>query len=274
MKFGVNLVVALRAEAQPLIEHFELARVPGSNQIPLYQNQHLALVLSGIGKAAATGAVKYVESQFPDRNAAWLNVGIAGHGSLQIGDRFMADSIHERSSSKSWYPIFLFTPLCATGPLTSVDAVETAYDEATGYDMEAAAFIQSASQFATLELIHSFKIVSDNSKDSVNKLTRHTVAEFVRSSIFEIERTVESLNHLAAEVARRKAHIPDLEPFLHNWKFSVTQQHQLRKLLNKSRALGYDIEPVSDSIRDCIDSGSVIDELTQMLAMHWQRHRD
>ena len=73
----IHLVVALRAEARPLIEHFRLRGEPERSPFALYQGDAMRLVISGVGRVAAAGATAHLATRYPESRAAWLNFGMA-----------------------------------------------------------------------------------------------------------------------------------------------------------------------------------------------------
>ena len=59
-EYLVHLITALPAEAKPLVSRFNLKRVQPERAFPVYRNQHISLVVSGVSKtnaAAASGGV-------------------------------------------------------------------------------------------------------------------------------------------------------------------------------------------------------------------------
>ena len=167
MTASLNIVVAMKAEARPLIDRFEMIPISLKNgHFSVYQNGHMVLIVSGIGSANAREAVQYLARRYSKKGeSAWLNVGVAGHGSLDVGQGFLANCIADRDSGQTVYPIFVDDFGLARGKVTTVSEVETEYREETGYEMEAFGFASSAAKCSTLELIHCYKIVSDNHKD-------------------------------------------------------------------------------------------------------------
>ncbi len=57
----IRFVVALYSEAKPLVAHYKLSLVPGPFRI--YRNEQAAVVVSGIGKAAAAAATSYLHTK-------------------------------------------------------------------------------------------------------------------------------------------------------------------------------------------------------------------
>ena len=56
----MNFVVALKAEATPLVESFELAKESAPSPFPVFANGKHRLVLSGVGKELAAKATRYL----------------------------------------------------------------------------------------------------------------------------------------------------------------------------------------------------------------------
>ena len=81
----MNFVVALKAEATPLVELFKLAKGSEPSPFPVFVNDRHRLVLSGAGKELSAKATSYLSERFPQPNQAWLNFGMAGHGTLGPG---------------------------------------------------------------------------------------------------------------------------------------------------------------------------------------------
>ena len=273
MNHGVNLVVALRPEAGPIIGHFDLKHQPSSKRVSIYANEGLTLAVSGLGKTAAANAVYELKRFNPDQVSAWFNIGIAGHQSLDIGEGYLVNRVNDKATEQTWYPMFVFDHGCSTGMITTVDQVETEYAEPTGYDMEASGFVAAAFRLATVELVHCYKIVSDNSPATLSKLIPQRVSKLVESHVQTIERLIHSLDDLAADLAARNSRDLLLQPFLENWKFSVTQQHMLFKLLRKSKALGCIINVNTDIVRECQSGKEVIQKISDQVNSYWsQQH--
>lgn len=268
-KQSINLIVALEAEALPLIEFFGLKQLQSNGHMNLYAKERLNLVVSGIGKESAANAVDWIHTELPDQNKAWLNVGIAGHGALDVGDGFLANRITDEAIEKSWYPVFTFVHHGRSGPLTTVDDVETEYPHPVGYDMEASGYFIAANRISTAEMVHSYKVVSDNPQASVLTITPAMVSEIIEDNLNEIRDIVDELDKLVSHVTQRHSLQENIGPFLGRWKFSVTQVHQLKKLLQKSKVLGYEVNIESDSLRNCQNARAVIKVLNHCLNSHW-----
>ncbi len=270
MNHSVNLIVALKAEAQPLIEFFELKALPVDETISIFTNHEVTLALAGMGKSAAAHAVQCVKNTNQGCVNAWLNIGIAGHGEFDVGQGFLANRIVDQTTMKTWYPQFVFQPVCRTGTLMTVDKVETDYSDPVGYDMEASGFYSAAVNCSTIELVHTYKIVSDNPRNSVAKVTRSKIDNLIKSKLSEIRCTIDSLKKLTAEVATRSSSDELLHQFLQRWRFSVTQQIQLNSLLRKTNVLKIDIDVESNEYMSCRNGKSALKVVERTVETHWR----
>ena len=266
---GINLVVALRAEASPLIESFGLKHLCAKEKHEIYANDRLSLIVSGMGKAAAANAVQVLHAQVPDQINAWLNIGIAGHGLFEVEQGFLINRITDQESSQSWYPMIVFPHECVVSPMMTVNEVELRYPEPIGYDMEAAAFFSAAKRHTTVELVQSYKVVSDNPHHSVSRITPARISKLIEMRIEEIRQLINALDQLVAQLGAIRSTDGHLESFYERWKFTVSQQHQLKRLLRKNNALSHQFDADSHAFHQCQDARAVIRILQDNLDAHW-----
>ncbi len=240
---SINLVVALQAEAQPLIGRFGLKRRHGSSQIGmLYESGMIRLSVSGIGRVASAATVGYVHGcTRNEETSAWLNIGVAGHGSRDVGEGFIAHSISESATGRVWHPPLIFDRMWSSSRLITVDAVETAYGQDAGYDMEASGFYAAASRASTSEIVQSYKVVSDTKDSAASKVADVMIGELIDGQLDAIEELAEAMLALAVELDCRAPQV-DLERWFHDrWRFSATQRAILRDRLTKLTTLDHSL---------------------------------
>jgi len=197
----MNLVVALKAEARPLIRHYELNNRQADAAFPVYLGTDMALVVSGPGKAAAAAATAWLQGLTQgNKGNAWLNIGIAGHATYAIGDGRIANRITEHATNRSWHPPQVHDLDIATGRLLTVDSPENDYSIDALYDMEAAGFYPAACQFSSSELVQCFKVVSDNRMHANTKITAKHCEQLVSSQLKTINNLVETLGKHAEAI--------------------------------------------------------------------------
>jgi hypothetical protein len=231
------IVCALACEAKPLISHFHLKSVEDPTPFSLYKGESMALIVSGVGKLQTAAAMGYLQGIMGNcHHAAWLNVGIAGHASLELGKGILAHQIIDQISGRSYYPTFVVDRPVETATVCTVEKPEMKYEENVVFDMEAAAFWGIASRFATAELIHCYKIISDNRQSGTSYLTKERVEQLVQAHMDPIERFIRSLQQLSQSLINLELSNAELKPFLKQWHFTSTQQFQLKRLLQRWKA--------------------------------------
>lgn len=260
------LVVSLHAEARPLIDHFRLKPVSFSTFFPIWTSPTLALIISGIGKAKAAAAVGYLAAIYRDKAIqSWLNIGIAGHHLLPIGTPALVHQITDAASKASFFPSFPFSPPCQTHPCLSVDYPVVDYPKEPLCEMEASGFYPIAAKMAPLEMIHLFKVVSDNREHPSSKLTKQRIGELIEENVFHVEMVLEEIGRLATNLLPQK--IPFLDSFLQRWHFTACQLEYLKKALRRWHLLfpGQGQVALLHSLRSCKTASSVLALLDQKL---------
>lgn len=199
----------------------------------------MTLVVSGMGKVKAAGATASALAALP-RNSVCINVGIAG-SDLPIGQLVRAHSVTDAATGQHWYPQLTVASDIPTTSVRTVDQPATGYEKDTSFDMEAAAFIQTAQMYGTSELIQSVKVISDNPAEPLPSESSPFSTTFVSSLI---ESQLEPLTRFIDQLQRLAAILPaeaNLESLLQEWcglyRFTVTEQRQLRRQLQRYNAI-------------------------------------
>jgi adenosylhomocysteine nucleosidase len=184
----ICLVVALPAEARPLVARLGLRPVGHGEPYRLWEGHGTNLIVSGVGQEAAAAAVDHLCRQ---THAApidgWVNVGIAGHRSLPLGKPVLAREVLDGATGERWSVALPFEPPCRTERVLTVEQVERVFPEEVVYDMEASGFYRRAVQDALPELVQVLKVVSDNEKSDVDHITSDRVEELVAGSADLVE---------------------------------------------------------------------------------------
>ena len=257
------LVVALAAEARPLLASHRLQGVSG-HPYRICAGEQTHLIVSGIGKIAAAAATAYLRALIGDAPTAWLNIGIAGHGSQAVGTPLLAHKIVDAASDKPFYPTFTAPPPCRTTLLHTVDRAQPAADD-TAYDMEASGFCEAAQRFATSERVHCLKVVSDNPQSSYQTLNAAKVEALIESQLDTVAQVGEHLRTLSQQLHALHAEPPGLAELTTRWQFTATQQHQLRGLLLRWQTLASTTPVVNDDLLALQSRNEVLAYLQQRL---------
>jgi len=263
-------VVALKPEATPIIRHFGLTALPKSAEFPVYVGESINLIRSGVGHKASALATKYLADFLQEvKFSAWLNIGIAGHRSFEVGVGVAVNKIVDAKTGKTWYPSALVSKNWSNDTIMCVEYPELQYKQDASYDMESAGFYEMASKISLNELILCYKVISDNRDHSVKNISKESVSRLIHSHIPNIELLVRVLNERAQLIMDRNSSEILATPFFENWRFSVTQQYLLRNLLNQCAVLGYEISVNSADIKNCRNSRQVMQKIRDKLDSFW-----
>lgn len=196
----ILFTVALREEALPIIDFFGLERDAESGSQPVYRNENMALIVSGLGKIkAAAATARLFSRETVARGASAINIGIAGavhpasHPKSQI---FLIHKIVDNGSAREFFPDMIIESALKETMVTTFDAPVTL--ESTDIptlglvDMEASGFFETASLFLGPHRIVCLKIVSDHLEGTGLKGSEirslvashaHTIGDFTRRLI-------------------------------------------------------------------------------------------
>lgn len=234
----VYFVIALPQEAKPLIGHYRLKAVPGANSIKVYEGEDKRLVVSGVGKIRSANATAFLHAFSGSvRNCVWINIGIGGHCGRRIGEGIMAHKITDEISGKNWYPPIAIESSCETESILTVERSETRYRGSWVYEMEASGFYDTALQFSSGELVHCYKVISDNHTSPSKQVSGVLVERLIGANLKTIEEIVKKLTKLAFKLPKVGIVPNEFHKFLERWHFTVTEQHRLRRLLARFRTL-------------------------------------
>ena len=120
---------------------------------------------------------------------------------------------------------------------TTVDRPELGYNEPGAFDMEASGFYATACRFASAELVQCLKVVSDGPEAAAEKLTSKAVRGLIEDRLAMVEAVAGECRRLSRELRQLEADPPELAECLERWRFTVTEERQLRRLLARRRTL-------------------------------------
>ena len=129
-----------------------------------------------------------------------------------------------------------FKPPCQTVELISVDQPENRYGKNAAYDMEASGFFATASRFNSSELVQVLKIISDNQANPAEQVSAKQVEEIISARLDIIDSVVQQLIQLSQQQTQQLPPTNLLNEFMQHWHFTVSQQHQLLRLLQRWQA--------------------------------------
>lgn len=233
-------VTALSHEAKPLYGKLNAKLLISKYGFKLYHTDdenklnNSALLVTGSGSNAMSSGLTWAQQYLPDIKV-FLNVGIAGHGSLTIGSNFLVSKVCDDNTGKCFYPhpIVKKHREIPFSDLLTVAKPSDRYQPDLGYDMEASAFFETGRRFLNAEAVQSIKIVSDNTGFHFSQLTPKRVFDLIDNN----SQLILSYSDLLLSVA-----LPNVCEFdcdLMNriqskWTVSVSNQVILQELLRSA----------------------------------------
>ena len=205
----------------------------------IYQNDQISLIISGVGKKNSKEAVLYLyEYSGKKRNCGWLNFGIGGHAKKNLGEvLYLAHKITDQRTGRSWYPPRILKCAYPSEIVLTVETAEEKYEGNFIYDMEASGFYEAASSCSPSELVHCLKIVSDNLDSPAKRVTGSMVRTLINKQLLSIDSVVNELSELSGKLSNLESPPEELDHFLKHWHFTVTESHQLRRVLSRLKTL-------------------------------------
>ncbi len=233
----IYIACALHCEAKPVIDKYKL-KLDRVASYPVFSNDSMHLVVSGLGKLEMASAVSYLYAHCGERrNAAWLNYGVAGHGSITRGSLLNINKIIDERSGKSWYPTRMENMPGISAELISVDVPETNYPPAAAVDMEASAFVSVALRYTIVDMLQVIKIVSDNSGADIEKIDKSMVSDLIQTQLPRLDASIQWLLQRQQHYHEIYGAAEELQGFLEKWNFTLYQRNELKKLFSKANAL-------------------------------------
>ena len=229
-------VVALKAEAQALINILDLKIISNDLNFPIYTNSETrhALVISGVGTAKSAAAATYLKIVCNVKSfAAWLNFGIAGYYSEPVGQLIQAVKVSDLVRNKTYFPGVRLTKILATASLYTVPQVEKAYLQPALFDMEAAGFCEITPSFCCNELIYVFKVVSDTPETPVKTVSKKQIEKLIFQNTEKINELLIEILHIVENEKNRLCTPKEVLRCLELYHFSATNRHKFLQVYRK-----------------------------------------
>ncbi len=161
----IYIQCALLAEASFLIAHHTLSK-SDDKQFPIYENETIKLIISGIGKVHAASATTYLLQKYSAKKGDKIyNIGTctSSNDKQKVGELFNIKKIIDYATDKVYH-------LNHEGEtLTCVDkAVDSHHSIHTSLaDMESSGFYLAAKRFIKREHIMIVKVISDKTDSTL-----------------------------------------------------------------------------------------------------------
>jgi len=207
----LNIVTALKIEAEPIIKKYNLKCVNN-----IYQNKYINLIITGQGKikSAINTALLLNKYKFPT-----LNIGIAGSNKYSINEGFFVDKIIDFDSNLEYFPDYF--PKKST-TLTTISKIGKYFNLT---DMEGSGFFEACYKFLNVNEIILYKIVSDTPTNPINK-------NEIPNLIFN---HLEVIDFLLDNISKKEDINEEIEKLINkakeNMHLTKTQENQLKNII-------------------------------------------
>jgi adenosylhomocysteine nucleosidase len=251
---------ALMAEARPLIDFYRLKQ-SYSSPFRVWKNDNISIIVTGTGNINVSSAISYLYGKEKDISL-FLNIGIAGHRTLDIGNIVLSYKIKEKANVKNIiYPSILFDLPMTKKPLLSVDKPSNDYIEDYCFDMEGYSFFHIATKFLPIELVHCLKIISDNEQTTFFNIDEKTISTLVFQNIDFIDNYINKILPIGQEYQKEISF--DFSKYYKNWSFSSSQKQNLKDVVSNIKALNDPKDSLSNigELKDCKNAKEVINTL-------------
>jgi nucleoside phosphorylase len=269
---SLNIMLALSCEAKPIVDFYRLKKLHSKGFDHFYSDANanrryaINLVVSGIGSANMLQASAWIAAKTELMSCAWLNVGTAGHETLDLGVIVQVVHCVEPGSSKAHYPpLVVNTRKASKGTKSSSEGVSllsnntpvSDYPVNQAVDMEAYSFFVSAKRFASSELIQSLKVISDNQNHALELLNAVRISELLASQINIIDEFSRSLVALVPLPKKQYLRGPEIS-HLH---FTVSQMAQYQDFMNKLDNIHLDRSKIDAALAGASSMREVLTQL-------------
>lgn len=185
----VYFICAFEAEARALIDYYKLKKEP-SLSYPLFFNEEMIILISGMGQENAKKATDYLLAQYPhEEDDVLINLGIcAAKEKFPIGSLLCVQTLQNESES------FELINLNSALEKVSCFSSEQALSQASKTDiaeMEAISIYKAASASFAPSKLSFLKIVSDHFKPF--KIKKQVIIDLVRVHIKEIDKHIKEI---------------------------------------------------------------------------------
>lgn len=226
----IHFAIALHCEAQSLIHHYRMKPCGGHGRAQFFEGEKARLAVTGLGSLSSAIATTAMGERFPNTSPMWLNIGICGHESAEIGQAFIANKISSDSTKECFYPQLAFKSPWLGTEVKTLRAPSISYEPEKAYDMEAYGFYTAAVLFSSAERVHCVKIVSDNATQTANRsFDKNAITNLIATQIPAIEEFVAALENLRCDTNPSSWITAFTQKTKSVYTLTVTEKHQLKR---------------------------------------------
>ena len=229
----IHFICATFTEAKPVINYFKLRKNIKFNEFNIFNNlqTNITLTISGIGKINSACSVIYTHLNFKKEKSLWVNFGIAGHKNYKIGKLIIVNKIVDNATKDKFYP-FVQTSINEQATCETYEKENFNYRK-TIIDMEASGFFFAAKKIATLEFIHSIKIISDNKNCRSKVRKKDFISKIIGNKIKDIENFIIQVILFNKFFFKKKTLLNKINIFLNKINVTSLQKKEIHYFIIK-----------------------------------------
>lgn len=161
------IITALRDEASPIIDFYNLSRDTKQSDLKVYANNKYSLLITGVGREKVSDTLPIYLKRIYNPDSILINIGIAGGNphSTKIGNMYYIEKLTSEFSNNEYsFPVIDKINIDKIGLITVEKNINkndnNIYKELV--DMEAAEITDIAIKYCDITKIIILKIVSDH----------------------------------------------------------------------------------------------------------------
>jgi len=231
------IITALGVESENFISFYRLLRVK-EFKFPVYKNDDIVLIETGIGKLNIESRLKSISSLINNFDRCqFINIGIAGGNpeKVNIGDCFIINKINNADDGQTYYPDILVDHKMKEAALVTVKEPVTKGSEEYFelVDMEASEIFRVCKELVPIQRMAFIKIVSDYMVLDQNFIKKNFIMELFYSNLNKISQFLIEFDKFifSEESILNEIDIQWISNLVDKWKLTKTQKFQLENVL-------------------------------------------
>ena len=170
----IFLTTALKSEANPLIQYFNMKQESGNGSFRLFSSGEIKLIVSGTGGISSAIATTFLLTKYNAKKTDILfNIGLSAcnftdPGSKNhVGNMFIINSVKNQIGDRNYYPDMILKTSLPEASLITLDRIwrknnpDYEFDDNILIDMEGAYIYEAALKFLYSHNVFILKVISD-----------------------------------------------------------------------------------------------------------------
>ena len=192
------IITALKSEAKPIIDYYDL-EFSGSSNYPLYKNDNLTLLITGVGRKNTSNVLNLFFQKNKITKNHIVNIGISGGKKCDcsIGQLFLINKVSDEKSKLSFNLGSQHSFGLQNNQITTVSkpVVDNNFNVEGLVDMEAYEICKIVNDLESLDRLLIFKIVSDH-MDMKHHISANQVKSLIKQKVPVIDKFIRDLRKL------------------------------------------------------------------------------